>query len=34
LSNADPNTILQNTPLIEGLEITKKTSTDIQEQQI
>jgi len=34
LSDADPATILQNTALIEGLEVTKKTSTDIQEQQV
>jgi dynein heavy chain len=33
LSDADPATILQNTELIEGLEITKKTSMEIQEQQ-
>jgi len=33
LSDADPNTILQNTALIEGLEVTKKTSTEIQYQQ-
>lgn len=32
LSDADPSTILQNTALIEGLEVTKKTSTEIQEQ--
>lgn len=34
LSDADPATILENFALIEGLEITKKTSTTIQEQQI
>lgn len=34
MSDADPNTILQNTPLIEGLETTKKTSIEIQEKQI
>ena len=33
LSEADPATILQNTALIESLEDTKKTSTEIQEQQ-
>ena len=33
LSDADPATILQNKDLIEGLEITKKTSLEIQEQQ-
>lgn len=33
LSDADPATILENFALIEGLEITKKTSTTIQEQQ-
>lgn len=33
LSDADPATILQNTALIVGLEVTKKTSTEIQEQQ-
>ena len=33
LSDADPATILQNTALIESLEITKKTSTEIKEQQ-
>jgi len=32
LSDADPDTILQNTALIESLEITKKTSTEIKEQ--
>merc|ERR1740139_974623 len=34
LSEADPATILDNTALIEGLEITKKTSVTITEQQI
>lgn len=34
LSDADPATILENFALIEGLEVTKKTSTTIQEQQI
>lgn len=33
LSDADPATILQNTALIESLEVTKKTSTEIKEQQ-
>lgn len=33
LSDADPNTILQNKDLIESLEITKKTSLEIQRQQ-
>lgn len=33
LSDADPNTILQNKELIEGLEKTKNTSIDIQNQQ-
>jgi len=33
LSEADPATILQNTALIESLEVTKKTSNDIQAQQ-
>ena len=33
LSDADPATILQNKELIESLEITKKTSTEIQRQQ-
>lgn len=33
LSDADPATILQNTALIVGLEVTKKTSTEIQQQQ-
>lgn len=33
LSDADPATILQNFALIEQLEITKKTSIDISEQQ-
>jgi hypothetical protein len=32
LSDADPNTILQNKELIESLENTKKTSTEIQRQ--
>lgn len=32
LSDADPATILQNKELIESLEITKKTSTEIQKQ--
>jgi dynein heavy chain len=31
LSDADTATILENFALIEGLEITKKTATDIQE---
>ncbi|PHJ16902.1 dynein heavy chain family protein, partial [Cystoisospora suis] len=31
LSNADPATILSNTELVEGLETTKKTATEIQE---
>jgi dynein heavy chain len=31
LSDADPDTILQNTALIESLEVTKKTSTEIKE---
>jgi len=30
LSDADPATILENFELIEGLEITKKTSTEIE----
>lgn len=34
LSDADPDTILQNTELIESLEVTKKTSTEIKEQQV
>ena len=34
LSDADPATILENFALIEGLEVTKQTSTTIQEQQI
>lgn len=34
LSDADPATILENFALIEGLEVTKKTSTTIQEQQV
>jgi len=33
LSDADPATILQNIALIESLEVTKKTSTEIQRQQ-
>jgi dynein heavy chain len=33
LTDADPSTILQNKDLIESLEVTKKTSTDIQAQQ-
>jgi len=33
LSDADPATILQNKALIESLEVTKKTSTEIQAQQ-
>lgn len=33
LSDADPATILQNSELIESLENTKKTSTEIQRQQ-
>ena len=33
LSDADPATILQNKALIESLEVTKRTSTEIQEQQ-
>merc|ERR1719420_644763 len=32
LSAADPATILDNMPLIEGLELTKKTSNEISEQ--
>jgi dynein heavy chain len=32
LSDADPSTILQNKELIESLEVTKKTSTEIQKQ--
>jgi dynein heavy chain len=34
LSDADPATILQNHALIESLEVTKKTSMEIKEQQI
>jgi len=34
LSDADPDTILQNTELIVSLEVTKKTSTEIKEAQI
>jgi dynein heavy chain len=34
LSDADPNTILTNISLIESLEVTKATSTEIQRQQI
>ena len=34
LSDADPDTILQNTALIVSLEVTKKTSTEIKEQQL
>lgn len=33
LSDADPATILENFELIEGLETTKKTSTEIEKQQ-
>ena len=33
LSDADMDTILQNLPLIESLELTKKTSTEIKLQQ-
>jgi hypothetical protein len=33
LSDADPNTILTNISLIESLEVTKATSTEIQRQQ-
>lgn len=33
MSEADPATILQNTELINSLEETKKTSTEIKEQQ-
>lgn len=33
LSEADPNTILENKGLVESLETTKKTATDIAEQQ-
>jgi len=33
LSDADPSTILENFTLIEGLELTKATSTTIKEQQ-
>lgn len=32
LSDADPDTILQNIELIDSLEVTKKTSTEIKEQ--
>jgi hypothetical protein len=31
LSDADPATILENKALIESLEVTKKTSMEIQE---
>lgn len=34
LSEADPNTILTNISLIESLEVTKATSTEIQRQQL
>jgi len=34
LSDADPNTILTNISLIESLEVTKATSTEIQRQQL
>lgn len=34
LSEADPNTILTNISLIESLEVTKATSTEIQKQQM
>lgn len=34
LSDADPNTILTNMPLIEGLENTKATAKDIEKQTI
>jgi dynein heavy chain len=34
LSEADPDTILTNIALIESLEVTKATSTEIQRQQI
>jgi len=34
LSDADPNTILTNISLIESLEVTKATSTEIQRQQV
>jgi dynein heavy chain len=34
LSNADPETILENLSLIEGLEVTKKTSNEIEQAQI
>jgi hypothetical protein len=34
LSDADPNTILTNISLIESLEVTKATSTEIQRQQM
>lgn len=33
LSDADPATILSNKALIESLEVTKKTSNEIKEQQ-
>ena len=32
LAAADPATILDNIPLIEGLEVTKSTSAEIQQQ--
>jgi len=32
LSDADPDTILQNIALIDSLEVTKKTSNEIKEQ--
>jgi hypothetical protein len=32
LSDADPDTILQNIELIDSLEVTKKTSNEIKEQ--
>ena len=34
ISDADPNTILTNISLIESLEVTKATSTEIQRQQL
>ncbi|OXB72391.1 UNVERIFIED_CONTAM: hypothetical protein H355_012863 [Colinus virginianus] len=34
LSNADPSTILSNTELVEGLEVNKRTATEIQEQAV
>ena len=34
LTDADPDTILENIELIESLESTKKTSQEIQEAQI